>query len=473
MSTSVSSKPGASASGSSVLRLSQAPLAVMSSSQARLASSRWRRSSSMPTRMPASFVARHVGYQDPSHRPPPLVGVPATLADVSEGTTVRHGEDGLEMVVEGGCLSDRDLDYPTRLPVYSVKSCQLSSSTASKTSPGVCSTRPVTYTCCWRTFATWRPFADNSHVVRDAGLRELERLREYWVARLAHESEAQAQQREREREDSAYRHRADLEARNQRLQRLKVQVASGEERSSRTEAASEHGRLRGNWERLLALLEHYRDNSEPPNDWMSRVDVDDLKDADYMASPYPSLQERIAKGMESNPSPETQHGVTPVDTSTQVTRDPAHLDLSSGVDKVAKASPAKSAKAPARKQLKAPSTSPSRRPRASESDLLHQLLHRIDRHDTLEAPETAPHTVSATSATASLPSGVSWKDVRADIRVLKLYGSTYEDALALARQDVALHTQFLWKDLRPMLESGIKWTRRRGSATSPNITWIW
>ncbi|KAG3117433.1 hypothetical protein PI125_g3813 [Phytophthora idaei] len=39
------------------------------------------------------------------------------------------------------------------------------------------------------------------------------------------------------------------------------------------------------------------------NDWMSRVDVDDLKDADYMASPYPSLQECIAKGMDSNPSP--------------------------------------------------------------------------------------------------------------------------------------------------------------------------
>ncbi|KAG2929794.1 hypothetical protein PC117_g13907 [Phytophthora cactorum] len=40
----------------------------------------------------------------------------------------------------------------------------------------------------------------------------------------------------------------------------------------------------------------------------------------------------------------TQHGVTPVDTSTQ-----------QGVDKVAKASPAKPAKAPARKLLKGPS----------------------------------------------------------------------------------------------------------------------
>ncbi|KAG3019145.1 hypothetical protein PC128_g8929 [Phytophthora cactorum] len=275
----------------------------------------------------------------------------------------------------------------------------------------------------------------------------------------------------------------------------------------------QYGRLQGNWERLLALLEHCRDNPEPPNDWMSRLDVDHLKAADYTVSPDPSLQERIAKGMGSNASPVvasaaphqdvavpiptatafqgTQPGVTPVDTSTQVTRDPAYLNLSPGIHsvisnrrsskattKVKKAPLAKSAKLPARKLLKGPSASPSRRPRASPSPDSDQLVD-LTTTPTTTPPQTpatpqtrplrytggtrgtrartAPHTVSITSSTASLPSGVSWKDVRTDIRELMLYGSSCEDALTLARQDVGLHTQFLWKELPSMLESMAHW----------------
>ncbi|KAF1788149.1 hypothetical protein GQ600_27244 [Phytophthora cactorum] len=493
--------------------------------QARLASPSLHHSSSVPTRMPASFVARHVGYPDPSHRPPPLVDVPATLADLSAGAAVRDG-------VRSGCLSDRDLvDLARIIPDNIRRNCLvvlLAIHAASRRQVrgriirhGCPHTREVVPALKFYGVEDFsrrvrkapryihlllayirdlETSADNSHVVRDAELRteyrvlrdELERFQEYWVARLAHESESQAQQRECDREDSAYRHRADLEARDQRIQRLEVQVASGESAPVGPrppvgfyKLASlllgylirGYGRLQGNWERLLALLEHCRDNPEPPNDWMSRLDVDHLKAADYTVSPDPSLQERIAKGMGDVAVPiptatafqGTQPGVTPVDTSTQVTRDPAYLNLSPGDDKGEKGPLAKSAKLPARKLLKGPSASPSRRPRASPSPDSDQLVD-LTTTPTTTPPQTpatpqtrplrytggtrgtrartAPHTVSITSSTASLPSGVSWKDVRTDIRELMLYGSSCEDALTLARQDVGAAS---------MLESMAHW----------------
>ncbi|KAG3105401.1 hypothetical protein PI124_g3270 [Phytophthora idaei] len=315
MSTSIPSKSGASASGSSTLRLSQA--------QARLASPSLHHSSSVPTRMPASFVARHVGYPDPSHRPPPLVDVPATLADLSAGAAVRDGVYGLEMVVEGGCLSDRDLvDLARIIPNNIRRNCLRR---AAGDPRGVASSGPVEGLSATaahilrevvpalkfygvedfsrrvrkapryihlllRTFATWRPlpttptscetlscvrnteyYETNWSVFRSTG----------WLAWFTSLSLSLSS--------------AKVTEETARIVIAPIWRRGISESSDWKSKLHPYGRLRGNWERLLALLEHYRDNPEPPNDWMSRVGVDHLKDADYTASPDPSLQERIVR----------------------------------------------------------------------------------------------------------------------------------------------------------------------------------
>ncbi|EGZ16122.1 hypothetical protein PHYSODRAFT_334313 [Phytophthora sojae] len=569
-------------SGDGGCRVSQSTAA--SARRLQPAATSFARSSSVPPRV-RLVTPRYVFSEHgvPVSRPA-LVGVPATLADIAADAPVRDGDGGIERLVEGGCLSDRDFADLARIihedvrnntlqPVLTMPLPQAASLAASGAQVLREALPALRYFgvehFARRTLASPRylhlllahiralvQLVQDPQVADTAAWltkcrrlsHELQNQRAFWSECVEVERRRGIAAHERFVDESKRRHAFEVQERDRRIEELTTRLHASEERAHQAEAASglletrlrnsrlsdpwslmdflrEHGRLRGNWLHLLALLEHYQTGTAPSPDWVTRVDVEDLRAFDFNAPPYPSATERAAQS--DNAVEKQSHGDSealeeaesetkaPAPTSVlfQVTseglrrvasprRDSARqLDLSRGCHSVVTVGqppiPEKKTPTPSAKS-KSPSK-PARNPkpaakaRSGSAEESSESSHSVVDLTTpepatmqpLSQPQARPsdypgsskgarsrnakYVVSVERATASLPSTVTWSEVRADAKELMLFGTSYLDSLAFARMDTALHTQFRQKELMPMLESMAYWNRMDSTPWVRNV----
>ncbi|OWZ06727.1 hypothetical protein PHMEG_00020981 [Phytophthora megakarya] len=175
-----------------------------------------------------------------------------------------------------------------------------------------------------------------------------------------------------------------------------------------------NARVSGNWPRLKALLEKFKEGSLPPDARKTQIQINaaDEFDADPGAYEY-----EVESDDEESKVPDTPKPQVPLQIST--------VDLTG---------PSSKESTPAKIQRKLFGGS---KPKVLTDFQLRPSVYSPSMTDTLD-PTTAKQ-LSATKARESLTQPVIWDKLRADIQELMRSDMSYDEALAAARADAEIH----------------------------------
>ncbi|OWZ16410.1 hypothetical protein PHMEG_0009805 [Phytophthora megakarya] len=195
-----------------------------------------------------------------------------------------------------------------------------------------------------------------------------------------------------------------------------------------------NARVSGNWPRLKALLEKFKDGSLPPDAWKTQIQINaaDEFDADPGAYEYEVESDDEESKVPKVPKP-------------QVTLKISTVDLTG---------PSSSESTPTKIQRKLFSGS---KPKVLTDFQLRPSIYIPNTTDTLD-PTTAKQ-LSVTKAREGLSQPVIWDKLRADIQELMRSHMSYDEALAPARADAEIHSHLDARHLTSMLVCIIYWKR--------------
>ncbi|OWZ17379.1 hypothetical protein PHMEG_0008687 [Phytophthora megakarya] len=193
-----------------------------------------------------------------------------------------------------------------------------------------------------------------------------------------------------------------------------------------------NARVSGNWPRLKALLEKFKDGSLPPDAWKTQIQINaaDEFDADPGAYEYEVESDDEESEVPEVPKP-------------QVTLKISTVDLTG---------PSSTESTPAKIQRQLFSGS---KPKALTDFQLRPSVYTPSMTDTLD-PTTAKQ-LSVTKAREGLTQSVIWDKLRADIQELMRSHMSYDEALAAARTDAEIHSHLDARHLISMLVRIIYW----------------
>ncbi|OWZ02153.1 hypothetical protein PHMEG_00026333 [Phytophthora megakarya] len=187
-----------------------------------------------------------------------------------------------------------------------------------------------------------------------------------------------------------------------------------------------NARVSGNWPRLKALLEKFKDGSLLPDAWKTQIQINtaDEFDADPGAYEYEVERDNEESKVPDLPKPQVALKISTVDLTGPSSTEPT----------------------PAKIQRKLFSGS---KPKALTDFQLRPSVYAPSMTDTLD-PTTAKQ-LSVTKACESLTQPVIWDKLRADIQDLMRSHMSYDKALAAARTDAEIHSHLDARHLISML----------------------
>ncbi|OWZ19007.1 hypothetical protein PHMEG_0006815 [Phytophthora megakarya] len=193
-----------------------------------------------------------------------------------------------------------------------------------------------------------------------------------------------------------------------------------------------NARMSGNWPRLKALLEKFKDGSLPPDAWKTQIHINaaDEFDADPGVYKYEVESDDEESKVPEVPKP-------------QVTLKVSTVDLTE---------PSSSESTPAKIQRKLFGES---KPKAFTDFQLRPSTYTLSTTDTLDLM-TAKQ-LSVTKAREGLTQLVIWDKLRTDIQELMRSHMSYDEALAAARTDAEIHSHLDARHLVSMLVRIIYW----------------
>ncbi|OWZ01348.1 hypothetical protein PHMEG_00027285 [Phytophthora megakarya] len=193
-----------------------------------------------------------------------------------------------------------------------------------------------------------------------------------------------------------------------------------------------NARVSGNWPRLKALLEKFKEGSLPPDAWKTQIQINaaDEFDADPGAYEYEVGSDDEESKVPDTPKPQVALKISTVDLT----------------------GPSSTESTPAKIQRKLFGGS---KPKALTDFQLRPSVYAPSMTDTLD-PTTAKQ-LSATKARESLTQPIIWDKLRADIQELMRSHMSYDEALAAARADAEIHSHLDARHLISMLVRIIYW----------------
>ncbi|RLN96732.1 hypothetical protein BBJ28_00019896, partial [Nothophytophthora sp. Chile5] len=240
-----------------------------------------------------------------------------------------------------------------------------------------------------------------------------------------------------------------------------------------------------NWERLQGVLKHYCDGTTPPAAWRTRVDVVALELGHYQQRPYQNAASRAAsvstaaaaaRDLSDSEEKESPGGSILPTASTPGARSGTNVarNLSSTSFAVSGVSDSEGA-AGAVHTVDLTSAAPTVGSAGASSapTLPVAVQHYPSSHiggTRGTRPSRELHSVSLSKAKELLPVGVSWDDVRLDVRELIQFGASFDEAVARVQEDKTLHDEFRRRDLIHMLESMAYWGRMNSTLWVKRVT---
>ncbi|OWY92764.1 hypothetical protein PHMEG_00038097, partial [Phytophthora megakarya] len=193
-----------------------------------------------------------------------------------------------------------------------------------------------------------------------------------------------------------------------------------------------NARVSGNWPRLKALLEKFKDGSLPPDAWKTQIQINaaDEFDADPGAYEYEVESDDEGSKVPDTPKPQVALKISTVELT----------------------GPSSAESTPAKIQRKLFGGS---KPKALTDFQLRPSVYTPSMADTLD-PTTAKQ-LSATKARESLTQPVIWDKLRPDIQELMRSHMSYDEALAAVRADAEIHSHLDARHLISMLVRIIYW----------------
>ncbi|OWY94845.1 hypothetical protein PHMEG_00035311 [Phytophthora megakarya] len=193
-----------------------------------------------------------------------------------------------------------------------------------------------------------------------------------------------------------------------------------------------NARVSGNWPRLKALLEKFKDGSLPPDAWKTQIQINaaDELDANPGAYEYEVESDDYEAKVPDVPKPQVALKISTVDLT----------------------GPSSTESTPSRIQRKLFSGS---KPKALTGFQLRPSVYAPSMTDTLD-PTTAKQ-LSVTKAREGLTQPVIRDKLRADIQELMRTHMSYDEALAAARADAEIHSHLDARHLISMLVRTIYW----------------
>ncbi|OWZ12131.1 hypothetical protein PHMEG_00014751 [Phytophthora megakarya] len=193
-----------------------------------------------------------------------------------------------------------------------------------------------------------------------------------------------------------------------------------------------NARVSGNWSRLKALLEKFKDGSLAHDAWITQIQINAADESDADPGVY---EFEVESDDEESKVPEAP--------KPQITLKISTVDLTQ---------PSSTESTPAKNQRKLFGGS---KPKVLTDLQLRPSIYTPSMTDTLDP--TANKQLSVTKARESLTQPVIWDKLRADIEELMRSHMSYDEALAAARADAEIHPHLDARHLVSMLVRIIYW----------------